>query len=261
MKLNLASSAGVKARVMEYDEADVSALVTAGKIAEITIAINADRRQKVALVEFRAELSDRIGAGREATAAEGTTPAQPAIIGLGFKRAVKDTVIKNGESIEILITEGDHIAAFVAALTAGTFTHPSIVISSGDAKAKEASAYVALQAIADQCGDEKTPDGLPCYTLNIDRPVRTGGSGNLVPKWALEGATKILAGPNVESWVAKFTNGFTSPEGIVIDPIAFSSFTAAGTDEATVSQNRKNLAKALVEYDKQKRAKTASEFA
>lgn len=261
MKLNLASSAGVKARVMEYDEADVSALVTAGKIAEITIAINADRRQKVALVEFRAELSDRIGAGREATAAEGTTPAQPAITGLGF--AIKTTTVKK-DGADVTVpdeTEGDHIKRFIAALVDGTFTHPLIVISSGDAKAKEASAYVALQAIADQCGDEKTPDGLPCYTLNIDRPVRTGGSGNLVPKWALEGATKILAGPNVESWVAKFTNGFTSPEGIVIDPIAFSSFTADGTDEATVAQNRKNLAKALVEYDKQKRAKTASEFA
>lgn len=255
MKLNLASSAGVKARVMEYDEADVAALVAAGKIAEITVAINADRRQKVALVEFRAELSERIGNGRAATA------ELPAITGLGF--AIKTTTVKkDNEDVTIPDeTEGDHIKRFIAALVDGSFTHQSITISSGDAKAKEASAYVALQAIADQCGDEKTPDGLPCYTLNIDRPVRTGGGGNLLPKWALEAATKILAGPNVDAWVAKFTNGFTSPEGIVIDPIVFSPFNTPGTDEVTIAANKKNLARALVDYDKQKRAKTASEFA
>lgn len=242
MKLNLASSAGVKARVMEYDEADVVALVQAGKVAEVTLAINADRRQKVALVEFRSDLSDKIA-------------------GIGFARLV-ESVTKDGETVEVpKETEGDHISRFIDALVAGTFTHDSITISSGDAKAKEASAYVALQALADQCGDQKTPDGLPCYILDVNRPVRTGGGGNLLPKWAQEASAKILGGTNVDGWVAKFTNGFTSPEGIAIDPIAFSPFTQAGTDEATVASNKKNLARALVDYDKQKRTKTASEFA
>lgn len=242
MKLNLASSAGVKARVMEYEEADVVALVNQGKVAEVTIAINADRRQKVALVEFRSDLSTKINE-----------------LGFGIKTT---TAKKDGEDVTVPDeTEGEHINRFIAALVDGSFVTTSITISSGDAKAKEVSAYVGLQFLADQCGDQKTPDGQPCYILDVNRPVRTGGGGNLLPKWALEAATKILAGANVDSWAAKFTNGFTSPEGIVIDPIPFSPFNTAGTDEATVNQNRKNLARALVDYDKQKRAKTASEFA
>jgi hypothetical protein len=242
MKLNLASSQGVKARVMEYEDADIVALVQSGRTAEITIATNADRRQKVALVEFRSDLSEKIAS-------------------LGFPLKVT-TVTKDGQAVEVPDeTEGEHIGRFIDSLVAGTFTHESITISSGDEKAKTASAYVALQALADTCGDQKTPDGFPCYVLDVARPVRAAGAGNLVPKWALEAATKILAGTNVAAWKSKFASGFTSPEGIAIDPIVAAPFDAPGTDEATVTANRKNLAKALQEYDKQKRAKTASEFA
>ena len=60
MKVNLVSSQRVKVRVMEYEDADILAAVQAGKVAELTTAVNADRRQKVALVDFRADLSDLI---------------------------------------------------------------------------------------------------------------------------------------------------------------------------------------------------------
>ena len=241
MKLNLASSQGVKVRVMEYEDADVAALVAAGKVSELTIAINADRRQKVALVEFRSDVSEKITA-------------------LGFA-AKTETVTKDGQQVEVPAeTEGEHIGRFIDALVAGTFTHHTITISSGDEKLKEASAIAALQALANECGDNTTPDGLPCYVLDVTRPVRVGGS-NLLPKWALEAAGKIIANNNTEAWAAKFTTGFTSPEGIDIDPIPFTPFNAEGTDEATVTANKKHLARALVDYDKQKRAKTASEFA
>lgn len=242
MKLNLASSQRVKCRVMEYEDADIIAAVNGGKVAEVTIAVNADRRQKEALVQFRKDLLGKIEA-------------------LGWKIETESTV-KDGETIETAKnTEGEEINKFVDALVAGTFTHSTITISSGDEKAKEVSALAALQSLANTCGDKTTPDGQPCYVLDITRPVRTSTGSNLLPKWALEAATKILAGPNVEAWKAKFASGFTSPEGIAIDPIAVAPFDVAGTDEATVTANRKHLARALVEYDKQKRAKTASEFA
>jgi hypothetical protein len=241
MKLNLASSAGVKARVMEYEDADVLALVQAGKVAELTIAINADRRQKVALVEFRSDLSDKLTA-------------------LGFAR-LAENVVKDGETISVPSeTEGDHIKRFIDALVQGTFTHADITISSGDEKAKETSAYAALQAIAFTCGDQKTTDGQPCYVLDVSRPVRVGGS-NLLPKWALDAAGKIIENNNQAAWASKFATGFTSPEGIAIDPIVHATFVAPGTDEATLTANKKALARALVDYDKQKRAKTQSEFA
>ena len=242
MKLNLASSQGVKVRVIEYEDADIVSLVNSGKTAEITIATNADRRQKVALVEFRADLSEKITA-------------------LGFPIKTED-VTKDGQTVSVPSeTEGEHIKRFIDALTTGAFSPAGFTLPSGDDKQKETAAYAFLQALAFTCGDKKDSDGNPCYELDVNRPVRVSTGGNLVPKWALEAATKILAGPNVAGWKSKFAAGFTSPEGITIDPIAVAPFDVAGTDEATVTQNRKNLAKALVEYDKQKRAKTASEFA
>lgn len=244
MKLNLASSQSVKTRIMEYEDSDIVALVNGGKVAEITIAVNADRRQKEALVQFRKDLLGKI-------------------VALGFVTE-KETIVKDGESIEQdKNTEGEEIKRFIDALVTGTFTHPTITISSGDEKAKETSAYAALQALAFECGDEKTPDGLPCYVLDVSRPVRTSTGSNLLPKWALEAATKIMAGGahRVAHWKSQFANGFTSPEGIAIDPIPHAPFDTHGTDEAVVTANRKALARALVDYDKQKRAKTASEFA
>jgi hypothetical protein len=241
MKLNLASSQSVKVRIIEYEDADIISLVNGGKTSEITIAVNADRRQKEALVQFRKDLLARI-------------------INLGFKIEVEN-VVKDGETIEVpKNTEGAEIGRFIDALTTGELTPDGFTLPSGDDKVKEIAAYAFLQTLALSCGDEKTPDGLPCYVLDVSRPVRTSTSSNLLPKWTLEAATKILAGPNVASWKAKFANGFTSPKGIVIDPIVVASFDSPGNDEATITNNRKALARGLVEYDKQERAKTANEF-
>lgn len=248
MEVVLASSAGVKVRVREYQDADIVALVQQGKVTELTTAINADRRQKVALVDFRSDLSDKITA-------------------LGFARKTT-TATKDGEAQEVPDeTEGEHINRFIDALVAGSFTHPSITISSGDEKAKQNSAYDALQKIAFTCGDKKTDDGLPCYELDVNRPVRTGGGKVGLPKWALESADKIIANGSTANWASKFTAGFTSPRGIAIDPIAFDSFvqvapegSTADTIQATNERNRRNLAAALVAYDRQEKSKQSDEF-
>jgi hypothetical protein len=259
MKTTLQSSSGVKVRVREYDEADVVRLVGEGKVAELTIAINADRRQKVALVDFRADLSTLIGDGDE----------EAKITGLGFSRKVKN-VTKDGETIEVPDeTEGEHIGRFVTALETGKVTPSGFTLPSGDDKAKETAAYAFLQSLAFKCGDKEDENGDKCYELDITRTPRTG-SGGLIPKWAKDAATNIFekgGHASVKGWHEKLSTGFTSPRGITIDPIPHEDFTVAAPHDATPEvkqqhheRNVKHLAKAIMAYDKQEKAKTASEF-
>ena len=247
MKVQLASSQCVKVRVREYEDADVIALVNAGKVTELTTAINADRRQKVALVDFRADLSDKIETG-------------------GFKRKVT-SVMKDGKPEEVYDeTEGDHIGRFVDALQAGQYTVDGFVLPSGDDKVKEQAAYGYLQKMAFTCGDKLDEEGNPCYELDVNRPVRTGGAG-LVPKWAMDAANAIINNKSEQKWIGNFTSGYTSASGVVIDPIPFDSFIQTPAQGATPEQaqevrerNQKNLAKAIVAVRKQEETKRAPEF-
>lgn len=248
MKSQLASSQRVKVRVIEYEDSDIAALVAAGKISELTTAINADRRQKVALVDFRADLSDKIEA-------------------LGFKRKT-ETVTKDGKSEEQPAeTEGDQIGRFVDALATGTFPVTDFTLPSGDDKVKETAALAYLQKLAFTCGDKKDVDGNPCYELDVNRPVSTSAGKNLIPKWAMEAATNIIKNGSQAKWVGNFTNGYTSASGVAIDPIAFDSFVAVAPDgstpeaiQAVLDQNIKNLAKAIKAVRAQEDAKRAPEF-
>ena len=239
---------GVDVRVLEYTPQEITDLCNNGKAGDVARCVNADRRQKVALVQFRDDLSDVIEK-------------------LGYARKVT-TIQKDGKAVEVPDeTEGKHISRFVDALATGNFTPADFTLIGQDDKAKEACATAYLQKLAFTCGDEKDEQGNSCYKLDIARPDRQPGTG-LLPKWAKDGAANILKGTNAASWVEKFTNGFTSPEGIAIDPVAFSSFVdvapAGSTPEVieqTLQRNIKHLAAALVAYDKQKRAKSQSEFA
>jgi hypothetical protein len=256
MKSTLQSSSGVKVRVLEYDEADIVRLVGEGKVAELTVAINADRRQKVALVEFRADLSTLIGDGNEETK----------VVGLGFSPKTK-SVVRDGETIEAPgETNGEHIDRFVSALQNGEFSPPGFALPSGDDKAKETAAYTYLQSLAFKCGDAKDDEGNACYILDITRTPRTG-SGGLIPKWANDAATNIFNNKSQHAWHEKLTNGFTNQRGVVIDPIPHDDFLSTPDHHATPEvkeqhhkNNVKKLAKALMAYDKQEKAKTASEF-
>ena len=68
-KLNLASSQRVKVRVLEYTADEVLALANnPTTLALITIGVNDDRRQKVALVDFRADLSEKLEVCQKALA-------------------------------------------------------------------------------------------------------------------------------------------------------------------------------------------------
>ena len=251
MKVNLVSSQRVKVRVMEYEDADILAAVQAGKVAELTTAVNADRRQKVALVDFRADLSDLIEKA-------------------GFPAKVK-TVTKDGKSVEEPDeTQGEHIARFRDALAAGTFTLEGFTLPTGAAvteKDKDTASNAFIQTLADQCGDQKTEDGTTYYVLSIDRPEPKARTGK-VAQWAIDKATAAFAkgADNVAKWVAQFNAGFTSPEGIVIDPIPLVLETAPtdATAEQTAAITKANItafAAAIAAYAKQKAAKSSNEFA
>jgi hypothetical protein len=239
MKETLQNSQRVSARVTEYEDADIIDLVNKGKVGLITPCVNADRRQKVALVDFRSDLLDKI-------------------VALGFVRET-ETEMKDGQAVEVpKNTEGQDVRKFTDALVAGTFCPNGFTLVGHDEDAKEACALAYLQSLASQLGP---------YVLDVNRPERQPGTG-LLPKWAKDGAANIIANKNQQAWVEKLTNGFTSPEGIAIDPIPFQSFVdkadkSASPEEkqAMLERNVKHLAAALVAYDKQKRAKTASEFA
>lgn len=248
MKSQLASSQRVKVRVIEYEDSDIAALVAAGKISELTTAINADRRQKVALVDFRADLSEKITA-------------------LSFARKVEQ-ITKDGKTEETHgETEGDHIGRFVDALALGTLTLPDFTLPSGDDKVKETAALAYLQKLAFTCGDKKDSDGNPCYELDVNRPVSTSAGKNLIPKWAMEAASNIIKNGSQDKWVTNFTSGYTSASGVAIDPIVFEDFKQVAPDGSTpeaiqgvLDLNIKNLAKAIKAVRAQEDAKRAPEF-
>lgn len=247
MKVQLASSQCVKVRVREYEDADIAKLVQDGKLGEITTAVNADRRQKVALVDFRADLSDKI-------------------IACGFARKT-EPVTKDGKTEEVFAeTEGDHIKRFTAALAGNTFQPNGFTLPTGDEKVKDDAAYAFLQKMAFTCGDKTDEEGNPCYELDINRPARTASGRGILPKWAMDAATNIINNGSEQKWIGNFTNGYTSASGILIDPIVFESFTQNGgtTPEEKASvldRNRKNLAAAIVSVRRQEETKRAPEFA
>jgi hypothetical protein len=242
MKVNLVSSQRVKVRVTEYEDADILAAIQAGKVAELTIAVNADRRQKVALVEFRADLSELIE--KE-----------------DFPVKTK-TVTKDGKSVEEPDeTEGEHIARFRDALAGGNVIPTGFTLPTGATvtdKEKDTAANNYIQTLADKLGP---------YVLSIDRPEPKARAGK-VAQWAIDKATAAFAkgSDNVAKWVTQFNTGFTSPEGIVIDPIPLTleSTPTDATAEQTAAVTKANItafAAAIAAYAKQKAAKSSNEFA
>jgi hypothetical protein len=248
MKTQLASSQRVKVRIKEYEDADIVALVGSGKVEEVTIAVNADRRQKEALVNFRKDLVEKIEA-------------------LGYKRPV-ESVEKDGKTVETPTnTEGEDIKLFVDGLTTGNITVTGFERPSGDDKVQETAALAFLQTLAFQCGDEKDESGNPCYVLDVTRPVSTPGAKGAIPKWAMEAAGNIIKNNSTAKWITNFTNGYTSASGIVIDPIPFESFVQHAHAHATPEEkealhqsNIKRLAAAIQAVRKQEDAKRAPEF-
>lgn len=263
MKTNLVSSQRVKVRVIEFEDADILAAVQAGKVAELTIAVNADRRQKVALVEFRQDLSEKIET-------------------VGFKR-LTETITKDGKaSEEYTETEGEHIARTRVALSTPdgattklkdgtetplpTFRPVGFVLPPGDEKVREAAANAWIQGLAFECGDKKDEAGLPAYQLDISRPEPKAKTGKLEQAY-IDGATKIIANGNASAWATKFAKGFTSPppNNIPIDPFTHEDFLVAVPEDADATaaeairaKNVHNLALALRTYRKQEAVKLAA---
>lgn len=240
---------GVTFPVIEFEDADVLALVQdPTKLTRITDCMNADRRQKKALVEARFDLASRIGAG--------DTDAK--IVGLGFARKM-ETVTKDGEAVEVPAeTEVEYFKRFLDELAAGTATAEGFTLPSGDAATRDKAAKAFLQTLA----NERT------YTLDLEETIRKGGGSNLVPKWAKEGATNIIANNSQEKWAERFTNGYTSAAGVSIAPFAFSDFSVVAPHHATPDEKQKvheknvlNLAKGLVEQRRQENASRSGEFA
>ena len=235
MKLNQADTQlGVKFNVVEFEDTDILSMVTdPTKLARVTDCVNADRRQKIALVDARFDLSEKITA-------------------ITFSRLTKQ-ITKDNVSVTVPAeTEGEHIKRFTDALVKGTFETPGFTLPSGDEKQKETAAYAFLQSIASTCGD-KTFNNQPAYVLDITKAVRKPGTG-LIAKWAMDAAATIIKNGNQAAWVTKFTSGYTSPRGIAIPPITFGDFTAVAAHHSTPEQvqavhetNQKNLAKAIAE--------------
>jgi hypothetical protein len=248
MKLSKADTQlGIQFNVVEFDAKDILTLVQEPeKLARITEAVNADRRQKIALVDARYDLSVKVD-------------------GLGFKRVTKDVTVDGTTTQVPDETEGKHIKRFTDALADGSFTTDGFTLPSGDETNKQNAAIAFLQKLAFTCGDKEF-DGQPAYILNLDKTVRKAGTG-LIPKWALEAATTIIANKNTGSWATKFANGYTNNKGIVIDPIVHGDFeqkAAKGSipeeKEAVHASNIKNLAKAITEVRRQENEKTQAEY-
>lgn len=250
MKTNLADTQlGVQFRIVEFQDADILALVQdPAKLTRVTDCVNADRRQKVALVDARYDLSVLIHES-------------------GFERKY-DVAIKDGEEVKTPAeTENTHIKRFIDALVDGSYAPTGFTLPSGDDKTKEIAALAYLQKLAFTCGDKTDEAGNPCYTLDINKAVRKAGTG-LLPKWALEAAAQIIKNGNQASWAEKFAKGYTSARGIVIDPIAAGNFQQVAASNATAEEieavhqsNVKNLAKACVEARRQETEKMQPEFA
>ena len=252
MKLTQADTQlGVTFSVVEFEEADIVSLIQdPTKLSRITDCVNADRRQKVALVDARFDLSESL---------KSLTPS-------GFARKTEQ-VKKDNELVDVPAeTESQHIKRFIDGLVTGSFTTDGFHLPSGDDKVKEAAAYHFLQSLAAKCGD-KEHDGKAAYVLNLDKAARQAGSG-LVPKWAMDGAAQIIANGSQEKWAAKFTTGYTSGSGVAITPFPFEDFSVVAAHNATADEkaavhetNKKRLAKCLVEQRRQENAARSGEFA
>jgi hypothetical protein len=240
MKSNKANTQlGVTFNVVEFEDSDILSLISdPAKLARITDCVNADRRQKIALVDARYDLSEKLA--KE----------------YGFARKTKDVSVDGTTTQVHDETEGAHIKRFTDAIADGSHEVSGFTPPSGDAKVKENAALVFLQSVADACG---------VYTLNLDKAVRKAGTG-LIPKWALEAASTIIKNGNQAAWVAKFASGYTNNKGIVIDPIVHGDFQQVATSgtaeaiEAVNQSNVKNLAKAITEVRRQENEKTQVEF-
>jgi hypothetical protein len=238
MKSTLQSSKKIKVRVIEYEPADILAFVQdPTKLQEVTVAVNADRRQKVALVDFRSDFSERI-------------------IGLGYSRLMKQDTKKDGTAIEVPDeTEGEHIDRFFDSLIAGNFTPNDFTFNGAvDEKAKTEAVMAYMQTLAFKCGDATDADGNPAYKLDISRP-EPKAKATKVDQWALDGAKKIIDNKNTKHWHDILTKGFTSPDGIQIDPVGFEPFHGKDAKELAPEVVHKNLARALVAYKKQETRK------
>jgi butyrate kinase len=84
----------------------------------------------------------------------------------------------------------------------------------------------------------------------------------------MEAAATIITNKNQQAWVDKFTTGYTTNRGILIDPIVFESFVEKAHKQATPEEreavhalNVKHLAKAITEVRKQENEKMQPEFA
>jgi hypothetical protein len=250
MKLNKADTQlGVQFNVVEFEASDILSLIQdPTKLAAIVAAVNADRRQKIALVDARYDLSAKIATS------------------YGFARKTKDVIV-DGQTTQVPDeTESKHIKRFTDALVDGSHTAEGWTVPSGDATVKENVATAFLQSIANTCGD-KEHDGAKCYILNLDKTIRKGGTG-LIPKWAMEAATTIITNKNTGTWVERFTNGYTTNRGIVIDAFVFAPFeqkAAKGSTpegkEVVHQSNIKNLAKAINEVRRQENEKSQPDFA
>jgi preprotein translocase subunit YajC len=242
---------GVTFPVNEFEDADVLLLVQEPtKLTRITDCMNADRRQKKALVEARYDLASRIASGDE----------EAKIVGLGFLRKM-ETVKKDDVEVEIPAeTEVEFFKRFIDALVTGEFAPDGFSLPSGDNKVKEKAALAFLQTLA----SERT------YTLDLEQTVRKGGSG-LIPKWAMETAKNIIAANLAEKSRNKHLAGYTNGSGYVIAPIVCDelqhapSHATADEKEKVHQANIKAVAKwchaAQKQENEQKAARGVQDFA
>ncbi|MDE2097272.1 MAG: hypothetical protein KGL39_08525 [Patescibacteria group bacterium] len=278
MKLNKANTQlGVTFNVVEFEPADIlAASQNPESLARIVECVNADRRQKVALVDARYDLSQRVGQND----LDGK-PFDPP--GLGFQRKTKGT----GDDVAWDQTENDHIKAFVDAVASGAFTVPDLTLPAGDMETREKAVWAYLQTLADKLGDSiindgqvkgtsvisetgaSVPDGTTCYVLDLARAVRKSGQGPAIPKYALEAADTIIKNGSQEKWYNNFTHGYTAASGIIIDAFSVTDFrhhaphhATADEKEAVHQANRKALARAIHTARTQENEKTVKqEFA
>jgi len=250
MKLNKANTQlGVTFNVVEFEPADILRLAQdSAQLTRIVECVNADRRQKVALVDGRADLSAAIGLND----LDGKAIDPP---GLGFQRLTKTKTQGTESWLEWDETDNEHIKRFVDAVVKGQFTLHGFTLPSGDDKVKDTAVWTFLQTIADKQGDAviiggkvngldvvytnddgaslAIPDSTACYVLDLARAVRKGGTGPSIPKYALEAADKIIANGNEAKWHGHFTNGYTSASGVVIDPFPVGDFVTPHAPDAT----------------------------
>jgi hypothetical protein len=277
MKLTHAGTQlGVTFKVVEWEDTDILGMIQDPKLLQrVTDCVNADRRQKVALVAGRYDLSVLIGAGTEP---DGSPIEGLEVKPLGFARTTK-TASKNNETVYLWKeTENEHINRFVDALVDGSVTPPGWTMPSGDNKVKETHAIKFLQTLADTCGDDKftgtteDAEGLKtsvtdavCYILDITKEPRKGGTG-LIPKWAMDTADLIINANLAEKSRAKHMAGYTNSTGITIDPIVCGELRTPEhhhtpeEKEQVHQSNRKTIAKwcyAARAQENEKRAATA----